>query len=104
MIGAIRDRIGFGGLLLTDDISMEALSGTIGERAGAAIAAGCDMVLHCNGKRSEMEAVAAAAGRLRPAASARAEAALARRTVPETIDIAALEAEFEALLKERAHG
>lgn len=104
VIGAIRDRIGFGGLLLSDDLSMQALSGTIGERAGAAIAAGCDIALHCNGKRAEMEAVAAAAGGLGPAASARAEAALARRSVPDSIDTAHLEAELEALLKGRAHG
>lgn len=104
VIGAIRERIGFGGLLLSDDLSMEALSGTIGDRAGAAIAAGCDIALHCNGKRAEMEAVVAAAGTLGPAASARAEAALACRGMPDTIDTACLEAEFEALLKGRADG
>ena len=49
MIGLIRDEIGFGGLLMTDDISMEALSGRVADRAAAAIAAGCDVVLHCNG-------------------------------------------------------
>ncbi len=104
VIALIRGRIGFGGLLVSDDLSMEALSGTIGDRAGAAIAAGCDIALHCNGKRAEMEAVVAAAGRLSPAGAARAAAALARRSAPEAIDTALLEAEFEALLKGRVHG
>ena len=56
----IRERLGFCGLLMTDDISMGALSGSIAERSRAAIAAGCDMVLHCNGALDEMCAVAAA--------------------------------------------
>ena len=97
LIGVIRDRIGFGGLLLTDDLSMEALSGSLGERAAGAIAAGCDVALHCNGRRREMAAVVAAAGRLLPAAAARAEAALAARRAPGAIDTDRLAAEFEAL-------
>jgi beta-N-acetylhexosaminidase len=97
MIGVIRERIGFAGLLLTDDLSMEALSGTLASRTAAAIAAGCDVALHCNGKRAEMEAVVAAAGRLSPPAAARAEAALARRGPGDAIDTARLEAEFVAL-------
>ncbi|MEZ5779450.1 MAG: beta-N-acetylhexosaminidase [Paracoccaceae bacterium] len=103
VIGLIRERIGFDGLLLTDDLSMEALDGTIGERAGKAIAAGCDIALHCNGKRHEMEAVVAAAGRPTAQAAKRAEAALARRTVPDAIDTSLLEAELEALLKRPAN-
>src|SRR5580658_6088016 len=55
----IRDSIGFAGLLMSDDISMQALSGSVGERSKAAIAAGCDMILHCNGKMPEMREVAA---------------------------------------------
>ncbi len=104
VVALIRDRIGFGGLLLTDDLSMQALSGTIGERAGAAIAAGCDIALHCNGERAEMADVVAAAGRLDGAAADRAAAALARRKPADTIDTALLEAEFEALLKGHVHG
>ena len=73
----IRDSIGFKGLLMSDDISMGALSGSVGERTRAAIAAGCDMVLHCNGEMSEMLAVAAEAPRLAGEAARRAEAALA---------------------------
>jgi len=97
VIGMIRERIGFAGLLLTDDLSMEALSGTLAERAAGAIAAGCDVALHCNGRLAEMEAVVAAAGRLSPAAAARAEAALALRRAPDAIDSDRLAAEFEAL-------
>ncbi len=98
MVALIRDNIGFKGLLMSDDLSMEALSGTIGERAGATIAAGCDVALHCNGKMEDMVPVAEAAGVMSAAAQARAEAALAARTIPAEIDIAALRAEHEALL------
>lgn len=55
----IRDYIGFDGLLLTDDLSMEALEGDLGQRTAAGMAAGCDIALHCNGKADEMQAVAA---------------------------------------------
>lgn len=98
MVALIRDNIGFKGLLMSDDLSMEALSGTIGERAGATIAAGCDVALHCNGKMEDMVPVAEAAGVMSEAAQARAEAALAARTIPAEIDITALRAEHEALL------
>ncbi len=65
MIGeVIRGLIGFDGLLMGDDISMGALSGSIAERARASLAAGCDLVLHCNGKMDEMQAVAAEAPEL----------------------------------------
>ncbi|MGE0179110.1 MAG: glycoside hydrolase family 3 N-terminal domain-containing protein, partial [Sphingomonas sp.] len=56
--GIVRDRIGFDGLLMTDDIGMEALSGTPADRARAAIDAGCDLVLHCSGDLREMESIA----------------------------------------------
>jgi beta-N-acetylhexosaminidase len=56
----IRGEIGFEGLLMGDDLSMEALDGSIDQRGLASIAAGCDVVLHCNGKFDEMQAVAAA--------------------------------------------
>ncbi|MCX7889586.1 MAG: beta-hexosaminidase [Rhodobacteraceae bacterium] len=98
VIRLIRERIGFSGLLLTDDISMGALPGPLGARAAAALRAGCDIVLHCNGDMDEMKAVLAAAGRLGPAAAARAEAALACRRLPEDVDSGRLEAELEALL------
>lgn len=103
VIRYIREKIGFGGLILTDDLSMQALSGTLGERAARAIAAGCDIALHCNGKREEAEPVVAAAGTLSGAALARAEAALARRPAAAAIDSVALAAELEALVGTSAH-
>jgi beta-N-acetylhexosaminidase len=95
----IRGSIGYQGLLMSDDISMGALSGSLGERTRAALAAGCDVVLHCNGDRAEMEAVAAAAPLLQGEASRRATAALAKRQRPAPIDLAKKRAEFAALLK-----
>ena len=94
----IRDSIGFKGLLMSDDISMGALSGSIAERARAAIAAGCDVVLHCNGDMNEMQAVAAAVPRLAGEALGRAEAALASKKPPASIDLAASRTAFLALL------
>lgn len=96
-IRLIRDDIGFGGLLMTDDIGMGALSGSVATRAAAAIAAGCDLVLHCNGDLAEMQAVVAAAGPL--TAPARAEAALAARIPPDAVDIAALDAELRGVMQ-----
>jgi beta-N-acetylhexosaminidase len=94
----IRDSIGFKGLLMSDDISMGALSGSIGERSRAAIAAGCDIVLHCNGKTVEMEAVAANVPDLTAGAARRAAAALAAKQPAEPIDLAASRAEFLKLM------
>ncbi|KMO41999.1 beta-N-acetylhexosaminidase [Methylobacterium aquaticum] len=74
----VRGRIGFSGLLMTDDLSMNALSGTFRERAAAAFRAGCDIGLHCNGVRAEMEEVVAASPVLSGQALRRADAALAR--------------------------
>jgi beta-N-acetylhexosaminidase len=95
----IRGSIGFAGLLMSDDISMGALSGSLGERTRAALGAGCDVVLHCNGNRVEMEAVAAAAPSLEGDASRRATAALAKRQRPAPIDFTKKRAEFAALMK-----
>jgi beta-N-acetylhexosaminidase len=86
VIGLIRDNIGFDGLLMTDDLSMKALSGSLGARAGKALAAGCDMILHCNGKRDEMSEVVAQTPMLQHRALARAKAALAMRHAPEPFD------------------
>ena len=72
----IRGFIGFDGLLLTDDLSMKALQGDFRHRAQAAIAAGCDIVLHCNGDLGEARAVAEGTPALSGRALARAEAAL----------------------------
>ena len=94
----IRDSIGFRGLLMSDDISMGALSGSLGERTAAALTAGCDMVLHCNGEMPEMRAVAAAAPVLAGEAARRAAAALAMRKPAAPVDLAARRAEFENLM------
>jgi beta-N-acetylhexosaminidase len=98
MMEVIRKDIGFDGLLMTDDLSMEALSGTVSERATAAIVAGCDVILHCNGDADEMQAVATAAGAMTTLAMTRANRALAQRKTPTNIDIPQLEAELERQL------
>src|SRR6187397_969627 len=82
----IRGFIGFQGLLMSDDISMNALSGSIAERSRAALAAGCDVVLHCNGDLDEMAAVANEASELVGEAARRADAALAARRAPDEFD------------------
>ncbi len=96
----VRGEIGFGGLLVTDDLSMAALSGGLGQRARAALAAGCDAVLHCGGDLYEMRELADAVGQLSDAAQARVAVAEARRTPPEPIDRAA-ETRLDALLAGR---
>jgi beta-N-acetylhexosaminidase len=93
----IRGFIGFDGLLMCDDVSMGALSGSIGERSRASLAAGCDMVLHCNGALDEMQAVAAQAPELAGEAARRAAAALKRRSAPSAIDLAEARREFADL-------
>jgi beta-N-acetylhexosaminidase len=98
MIQVVRDEIGFDGLLMSDDLSMNALSAGLGDRAAATIAAGVDVALHCNGDPLEMEAVVAASGTLGGAASARADRALAARIIPETVDIATLRSELSSLI------
>lgn len=104
MIAMIRDQIGFDGLLMTDDISMQALGGNMTNRAEAAIAAACDVVLHCNGDRAEMEAAVAGAGAMGAESEARAAAALRQRHAPEPVDIAALEADLSGLLGGKVYG
>ena len=95
--GVIRHAIGFDGLVMSDDLSMKALKGGLRERAEAAIKAGCDVVLHCNGIMAEMKAVAAGTPALAGKAARRAAAALARlpRAV-EPFDPAAGHARFDA--------
>ncbi len=97
--GTIRGRLGFDGLLVSDDLSMKALSGNLTIRARRALSAGCDIVLHCNGDLAEMRAVAAGTRDLAGAAARRARAALARipRRV-EPLDAEAAGARFEALI------
>jgi beta-N-acetylhexosaminidase len=94
----IRGFIGFKGLLMSDDVSMNALSGSIAERSRATLAAGCDVVLHCNGDLAEMTAVAGAAPELSGEAEQRAEAALAQRQAPEDFDVEAARKMFTQML------
>ncbi|MET3966488.1 MULTISPECIES: beta-N-acetylhexosaminidase [Bradyrhizobium] len=94
----IRGVIGFQGLLMSDDVSMNALSGDIAERTRAIFAAGCDMALHCNGNIEEMREVAGQTPELSGTALARAKAALASRKAPQPFDRVAARAELDALI------
>ncbi len=95
----IRGEIGYDGLVMTDDLSMKALSGSFADRTLAAYAAGCDMVLHCNGVMDEMAAVAGVARPLAGAARRRARAALGRIAhLPEPLDRAMLADDISRIL------
>ncbi|MDD9990251.1 MAG: beta-N-acetylhexosaminidase [Rhodospirillales bacterium] len=94
----VRGAIGFDGLLFSDDLSMGALTGPVGARAAAALAAGCDLALHCNGNRAEMEEVVAAVPRLDDRARERIDLMLASRHEPEPFDQVAGRRELDALL------
>jgi beta-N-acetylhexosaminidase len=94
----IRGCIGFQGLLMSDDVSMNALSGSIAERTRAIFSAGCDMVLHCNGNLEEMRDVAAETPELSGKALVRAEQAQASRKAPQPFDRAHARAELEAMM------
>jgi beta-N-acetylhexosaminidase len=94
----IRGVIGFQGLLMSDDVSMNALAGSIAERTRAIVNAGCDMVLHCNGKLDEMRDVARETPELAGEALDRARRALASRRKPAPFDRQAARAELEALM------
>lgn len=94
----IRGAIGFQGLLMSDDVSMNALSGNIAERTRAIFAAGCDVALHCNGNIEEMRDVAGETPELSGRALERANAALAARKLPQPFDRAAARTELDALI------
>lgn len=97
----IRGFIGFQGLLMSDDISMNALSGSVAERSRAALSAGCDIVLHCNGDLKEMIAVANEAPELSGEAAKRAHAALAARKAPEEFDDEAARKLFTQMIADK---
>lgn len=96
VIGEImRGRIGFDGLIMSDDLGMHALKGSFRERAALVLAAGCDVALHCSGDLAEMRACAEGCGTITPRGKARLDAAMA------TIAGAADAASFEALIEKR---
>jgi beta-N-acetylhexosaminidase len=95
----IRGVIGFQGLLMSDDVSMNALAGSIAERSRAIFAAGCDVVLHCNGKLDEMREVAAETPELSGKPLERAKRALASRSAPQPLDRVKARAELKALIE-----
>lgn len=99
VMSMIREEIGFAGLIMTDDISMKALSGSLAENTRDALDAGCDVVLHCNGTFQDRELVARTAGEMTQAAQSRAEAALAARRTPCELDIVAAQAELDGLMR-----
>ena len=102
VVKLMRNQLGFGGLIITDDLSMKALTGSLRERAEAALAAGCDVVLHCNGDLKEMREVAEGVGKLKGRAAKRAEAALARIVWEvEPFDPFAARDRFDALMAGR---
>jgi beta-N-acetylhexosaminidase len=94
----IRGEIGFDGVLVSDDLSMRALGGALGERARRALDAGCDLALHCNGDRAEMDEIVAAAASMTAAAAARLVRGEAMRRPPGEFDREEAERRFEALL------
>lgn len=94
----IRGEIGFEGVLLSDDLSMKALDGSLGKRAKAAQLAGCDIVLHCNGSLDEMREVAAEAKPLDNIHLKRAETAISHIVTPEDFDVARGEVRLDELL------
>jgi beta-N-acetylhexosaminidase len=98
----IRRGIGFDGVLVSDDLSMRALGGSFADRATGALAAGCDIVLHCNGDMKEMTEIAGATARLTPAARQRVDRAEAARGAAQPIDRETLTARFGALMARAA--
>jgi beta-N-acetylhexosaminidase len=101
-IRMLRERLGFNGLLLSDDLVMNALSGTLTERAEKSLKAGCDLVIHWNGVLDEMRQVAEGTGKLKGGAKRRADAALARIVhTPEPLDYREARDRFDAVLAGR---
>ncbi|WP_386167824.1 beta-N-acetylhexosaminidase [Sulfitobacter pontiacus] len=104
MMRLIREDIGFDNLIMTDDISMKALTGEVDAIAAGALAAGCDVVLYCNATLEDRTRVADAAGEMSEAAQTRAVRALAMRRTPDDVDIPALTAKLDRLLGGTVYG
>lgn len=98
VIQLIRNEIGFDGLLMSDDVSMKAMRGDFSQRAQEVLAAGCDIVLHCNGSMEEMQQVAKGVGRLAGKPLARATLAMQSAAAPKAMDMAAARQELQSLL------
>jgi beta-N-acetylhexosaminidase len=96
----IRGHIGFDGLLMSDDLSMKALTGRLRERGFKAFKAGCDMLLHCNGEKAEMIEVAHAAPRLDGPAGERADKAAAARGARADLEMDKAVAQLDGLFRE----
>ncbi|NUS19183.1 MAG: glycoside hydrolase family 3 protein, partial [Mesorhizobium sp.] len=90
----IRGEIGFDGLLMSDDTSMKALSGDFPTKAASILAAGCDLVLHCNGVFEEMSGIASRTTALTGRSLQRAERALTYIKNRDVADETAIRAEF----------
>ncbi|PLR28355.1 beta-N-acetylhexosaminidase [Caulobacter zeae] len=101
----IRGSLGFDGLLMSDDLSMKALSGDFKQRAKDSLSAGCDVVLHCNGDMDEMKAVMAGVGKMSKEARRRAQAVMGRLVkVPEPLDVVEARGRFDAAFDGRYAG
>lgn len=94
----VRGFIGFDGLLMTDDLTMRALRGSLSERVKASVAAGCDMILHCTRHMEEMREIADATPLLSGKALERAERAMAAFKRPRAIEVAVLQSRVDAAL------
>jgi len=103
IINLIRQKIGFDGLLMTDDISMNALGGSFAQRSQKALSAGCDVILHCNGDASEMVEIATQTPELVDKPAKRAKYALSERQTPEAFDASAALNRYRSILKESMH-
>ena len=99
VIRLVREELGYDGLLMTDDISMKALSGSLATLTTQSIEAGCDVVLHCNGKMKEMQEIAAACPKISDASLARLERAVLQIKSPEEFDVAEAESKLSALFQ-----
>jgi beta-N-acetylhexosaminidase len=95
----LRKQLGFNGLLMTDDLSMKALSGSFDSRVKAALHAGCDVMLHCNGDLNEAQEIADAAGPLAGKSMARAKAALRQRQKPLPFEEKDAMADYETIME-----
>jgi len=98
----VRGEIGFDGLLMSDDTSMKALSGDFPSKAAAILAAGCDIVLHCNGEMEEMAGIASRTKGLQGLSLERAKRALSFIKDRDNADEAEIRAEFATYFRETA--